>query len=220
MAPRAPGFLPPPDALDELDAATTELFGLLAAPADPPGDDPTAPSAIVKDETDKALKLERFSGSPSSIRLVEWRRRFKGLAAVRAWPWDTVLVKLKAFLTGPATRLIDVYQPPDDPRDAADAIRRAFDKAYGFTASQTLYRLRTVSYSPGWRLQPAALASTSWPVLLSSGFQLLGTSSRPRLAMRSLLLSSGLPCPVLAKAWLIRRTSVPNQACLRPAHSW
>ncbi|EER19168.1 hypothetical protein Pmar_PMAR028633 [Perkinsus marinus ATCC 50983] len=190
MAPRAPGFLPPPDALDELDAATTELFGLLAAPADPPGDDPTAPSAIVKDETDKALKLERFSGSPSSIRLVEWRRRFKGLAAVRAWPWDTVLVKLKAFLTGPATRLIDVYQPPDDPRDAADAIRRAFDKAYGFTASQTLY--------PAWnfletKARDAVAATIFWSALPRTSQSLANTEdlrTKPSMSTASSQLVS------------------------------
>ncbi|KAF4649728.1 hypothetical protein FOL47_001787, partial [Perkinsus chesapeaki] len=185
MVPRPPGFLPPPDGLDELDDATVELFGLLAAPADPPREDPVDPPAvppvIPKDDTDKALKLERFSGSPSSIRLVEWRRRFRALAAARGWPWATVLVKLKAFLTGPAARLIDVYQLPDDPRDAVDAVWRALDKAYGLTSAQALHRLRSVSYSPaqGSSVDELAASIVEW---VSAAWSFLSATDRDAVA--------------------------------------
>ncbi|KAF4722770.1 hypothetical protein FOZ63_025105 [Perkinsus olseni] len=100
------------------------------------------------DPTDKALKLERFSGAPNTISLVEWRRRFVALSAARGWTWPVVLAKLKAFLTGPAARLVDVYQLPQDPKAAVEAVWVALDKAYGLTPSQAIARLRAATYDP------------------------------------------------------------------------
>ncbi|KAF4716519.1 hypothetical protein FOZ63_021333, partial [Perkinsus olseni] len=116
--------------------------------------------------------------------------RFKALAASRGWPWATVLVKLKAFLTGPAARLIDVYQLPEDAQEAVGAIWQALDKAYGLTAPQALHRLRSISYTPagGMSVDELAASIIEW-VSVAWGF----LSAAHRDAIAATLFWAALP---------------------------
>ncbi|EER08491.1 hypothetical protein Pmar_PMAR015910 [Perkinsus marinus ATCC 50983] len=141
MVPRPSDVFAEPPAFVPDDSEPLDLISFMALEeADVPVDGGTRTEGETADPTDKALKLERFSGAPKTIGLVEWRRRFVALSAARRWSWPMVVAKLKAFLTGPAARL--------DPKAAVEAIWAALDKAYGLTVPQALARLRSCTYDP------------------------------------------------------------------------
>ncbi|KAF4649686.1 hypothetical protein FOL47_001813 [Perkinsus chesapeaki] len=109
MAPRPSDAFAEPPAFDPDDSDPLDLIPSMALKVgEVPVDGGTQPEVEPADPTDKALNLERFSGAPNTMGIVEWRRRFVALSAARRWSWNIVVAKLKAFLRGLAARLIDV----------------------------------------------------------------------------------------------------------------
>ncbi|KAF4647271.1 hypothetical protein FOL47_004839, partial [Perkinsus chesapeaki] len=142
-----------------------------------------------RDNSDKALQLERFSGNKRDISLTEWKRRFTALATVKRWTWPTTLNKLRAFLTGNAARIVDYHVLPANPRDAVAEIWSALGKAFGLTPSQAVHKLRTLQFEVGTTQiddvasRIAEWSELAWPFL----------TSRDRDCVAASILWSSLP---------------------------
>ncbi|EER02963.1 hypothetical protein Pmar_PMAR003831 [Perkinsus marinus ATCC 50983] len=102
MVPRPSDVFAEPPAFVPDDSEPLDLISFMAleeadVPVDGgtqtevPGVERTRTEGETADPTDKALKLERFSGAPKTIGLVEWRRRFVALSAAGRglWSWPS-----------------------------------------------------------------------------------------------------------------------------------